>query len=270
MPAPSLALAQLLQSCASKRLLALGHHAPARAYASPFLHKQDAAEKIGLHVKPIEAAHFARRAEDAQRSWREPRNRAVRDIEHTRSLARRLARIPAFERLFLLMLGEFGRSPHVNAPRLGAFAAFARAGADELTLELGKPAKHSEHQPPVRGRRVRPCVAKRTEARALLGDLRQRVQEVACRTRETIKARHKQGVAVIKAAYRARQFGAFGLRPAGRLLENLLGSGGAKLLHLSVNALAVRRDSRVAVNHGFILHQTYATRKPLKINGLVL
>jgi hypothetical protein len=65
MPAPSLALAQLLQSCASKRfvVVALGHHVPARAYASPFLHKQDAAEKIGLHVKPIEAAHFARRAD---------------------------------------------------------------------------------------------------------------------------------------------------------------------------------------------------------------
>ena len=66
-------------------------------------------------------------------------------------------------------------------------------------------------------------------------------KKVARRTRETVKARHKQGVAVVKAAYRARQFGAFGFRPAGRFLENLLGSGGAQLLHLRVNALAVRR-----------------------------
>jgi hypothetical protein len=41
------------------------------------------------------------------------------------------------------------------------------------------------------------------EARALVGDLRQRVQEVARRARETVKARHKQGVAIVKAAYRA-------------------------------------------------------------------
>ena len=66
MPAPSLALAQVLQSCASRRLLALGHHAPARAYASPFLHKQDAAEKIGLHVKPIKAVHVAGRIDAAK------------------------------------------------------------------------------------------------------------------------------------------------------------------------------------------------------------
>src|SRR5208283_4936891 len=114
------------------------------------------------------------------------------------NLARRLARVTAFERLFLLMLGKFRRSPHVNAPRLGAFAAFARAGADQLALELGKPAKHGEHKPPVRRRGVRPRVAKRTEARALLGDLRQRVEKVARRTRETIKARHKQRVAVVE------------------------------------------------------------------------
>src|ERR1019366_258432 len=129
-----------------------------------------------------------------------PRYGAVRNIEHTRNLARRLARVAAFDRLFLLVLGELRRSPHVNAPRFGAFAAFARAGADQLALELGKPAKHSEHESPVRCRRVRPCVAKRTEARALLGDLRQRVEKVARRTRETIKARHKQGVAVVEGA----------------------------------------------------------------------
>jgi hypothetical protein len=106
--------------------------------------------------------------------------------------------------------------------------------------------------------------------RALLGDLRQRVQEVAGRTRQTIKARHKQGVAVVKAAYRARQLGAVGLRAAGRLLEHLLRSGGAQLLHLSVNALAVRRDAGIAENHGLIVHQTFATEKPFFIKGLIL
>jgi hypothetical protein len=40
----------------------------------------------------------------------------------------------------------------------GAAAAFARAGADQFALELGKPAEHGQHQAPVRGRRVGPCV----------------------------------------------------------------------------------------------------------------
>jgi hypothetical protein len=36
-------------------------HAPTRADAAPFLHNSEAAEQIGLHVEPIEAAHVARR-----------------------------------------------------------------------------------------------------------------------------------------------------------------------------------------------------------------
>jgi hypothetical protein len=57
----------------------------------------------------------------------------------------------------------------------GAAAAFAGAGADQFALELGKPAEHGQHQAPVRGRRVGPCVMQRTKARALAGDRRQRV-----------------------------------------------------------------------------------------------
>jgi hypothetical protein len=47
----------LRHCCERKRHIfeMLGHHAALRADASPFLHKQDAAEKIGLHVEPIEA-----------------------------------------------------------------------------------------------------------------------------------------------------------------------------------------------------------------------
>jgi hypothetical protein len=36
-----------------------------------------------------------------------PRYGAVRNIEHTRNLARRLARVAAVDRLFLLVLGFF-------------------------------------------------------------------------------------------------------------------------------------------------------------------
>src|SRR5208337_2280582 len=131
-----------------------------------------------------------------QRPSCQPRNRAVRDIEGARNFARRLASVAALDCFFFLVRCEFRRSPHVNASRLRALAAFAGASADQLALELGKPAQDGEHKPPVRSRRVRPCVAKGTKARALLGDLRQRVGKVARRTRETIKARDNQGVAV--------------------------------------------------------------------------
>ena len=40
-----------------------------------------------------------------------------------------------------------------------------------------------------------------------------------------------------------------GLGAARRLPENLLGSGGAQSLDLSVNALAVGRDAGIAENH---------------------
>src|SRR5208283_490911 len=48
--------------------------------------------------------------------------------------------------------------------------------------------KAASKAPPVRGR-VCPCAGEGTEARAIDGDLRQRVQQVAHRTRKTIKAR---------------------------------------------------------------------------------
>jgi hypothetical protein len=38
----------------------------------------------------------------------------------------------------LLVVGEFGLAPHLHALGLGAFAAFAGAGADQFAFELGK------------------------------------------------------------------------------------------------------------------------------------
>jgi hypothetical protein len=51
---------------AATRTSGFGHHAPAPADASPFLDKQDAAEKIGLHVEPVEAVHVAGRIDAAK------------------------------------------------------------------------------------------------------------------------------------------------------------------------------------------------------------
>jgi hypothetical protein len=50
----------------------------------------------------------------------------------------------------------------------------------------------------VRRSGVGPCVAKRTEARAALGDSRQCVEQIARRSREAVKARHEQHVARAK------------------------------------------------------------------------
>ena len=51
-----------------------------------------------------------------------------------------LAVVVAFDHLFLLMRREFRRPPHFHGVRPGAFAAFGRAAADEVAVELGKPA----------------------------------------------------------------------------------------------------------------------------------
>ena len=77
----------------------------------------------------------------------------------------------------------------------------------------------------------------------------ERVQKVARGSRQAVEARHKQRVAFAKAVDRAAQLRAVGLRAARRLPENLLGSGGAQSLDLSVNALAVSRNAGVAENH---------------------
>ena len=44
------------------------------------------------------------------------------------------------------MLAELGLVPHLHAFRLGACAAFARAGADQLALELSKTASKLNRQ----------------------------------------------------------------------------------------------------------------------------
>ena len=56
---PPLALGVFMQSSGGKRFIVvrLGYHAPLCADASPLLHEQDAAEKVRLHVEPVEAVH---------------------------------------------------------------------------------------------------------------------------------------------------------------------------------------------------------------------
>jgi hypothetical protein len=65
-----------------------------------------------------------------------------------------------------------------------------------------------------------------------------------------------------------RSCGPVGLGAARHFAEHLAAAGGSKLLNLGVNALAVRRDAGIAVNHGLILHQNSAPKKPNRFNAL--
>jgi hypothetical protein len=61
----------------------------------------------------------------------EPRNRPAGHVVTAANLRKRLfAMIAPLDRLALLVVGEFRLAPHLHALRLGAFAAFAGAGAD--------------------------------------------------------------------------------------------------------------------------------------------
>jgi hypothetical protein len=116
---------------------------------------------------------------------------------------------------------SFGLRPIFTPFAHGAGAAFAGAGADQLALELGKPAKHGQDQAPVRRGGVRPCVAKRTEARAAPGDRRERVEQVARRSREPVKPRDQKHVAGVELGEGATKLRAVGARAARRLADHL-------------------------------------------------
>jgi hypothetical protein len=52
------------------------------------------------------------------------------------------------------------RTAHLYAARFGTLTAFAGAcSTDEIPFELCQAAEHGQHEPPVRGRRVGPCIS---------------------------------------------------------------------------------------------------------------
>src|SRR6516162_2573418 len=63
-------------------------------------------------------------------SYREPRNRAVRDVEAFADVAHRLARIAALDRFRLLVWGELRLAPNLHSPRFRPLSAFSRARTD--------------------------------------------------------------------------------------------------------------------------------------------
>jgi hypothetical protein len=117
---------------------------------------------------------------------------------------------------------------------------------------------------------IGPCVAERSETGFPIGDRRERVQEVACRSRQAVEPRYHQHVAGDELAEHAAKLRPVGLGSARHFAEHFSRPGGAKLAHLCRLALPVRRYPRIAVNHGFILHRISEPKKGNFVNGLVL
>src|SRR5262249_37301881 len=151
----------------------------------------------------------------------------------------RLAGVQTPQRLLALMRRHLPRPTEANAARLGALAALTGARADQLTLELGKAAEDSEHQPAVSGRGVGPAVLQRLEAGAALADLAEHVEQVTRGSRQPIEPRDDQHVAVLELPDRLRQLGPVGLGTRNLFLEYLGAASGHELGVLAREILAV-------------------------------
>jgi hypothetical protein len=69
-----------------------------------------------------------------------------------------------------LVRSEFRLAAQPDAPCFSAFPALAGAGADQLSLKLGKAAQHGQHQAAMRRRGVGPSVGKGAESGSAIGN----------------------------------------------------------------------------------------------------
>ena len=75
-----------------------------------------------------------------------------------RHIGHRLTSSKALQRFLALMRRHLARTSEAHAAILRTLAALACASADQLTLELGKPAEDGQHQLAVRRRGVSPGI----------------------------------------------------------------------------------------------------------------
>jgi hypothetical protein len=102
------------------------------------------------------------------------------------------------------------------------------------------------------------------------GDRRERVQPVARRSGQPVKPRHHQHVARVELVEQPAKLRPVGLGSARHFAEHLARPMFPQFRYVSRDALAVRRYPRIAVNHGFILHQISAPKKRNRFKGLIL
>src|SRR3954451_22130022 len=93
--------------------------------------------------------------------------------------SRGLARVTAGQRLSLLMRGELWLAPERHASRPGPLPGFAGARSAQLTLGRGQATQDGQHEPAMRGLRIRPGVVQGAKASLLVADRREGVEEIA-------------------------------------------------------------------------------------------
>ena len=129
-------------------------------------------------------------------------------FRHAATLARyiglRFASGEPLEHFLPLMPVELGRTAKI-ARRGPRFLPSPGPGADQLALELGKIADNGQHQPTVRRRCIRPCILQRAEACVGLGDGVENVQQIACRSCQSVKPRDHEHVAALDGADKLAQ-----------------------------------------------------------------
>ena len=123
--------------------------------------------------------------------------------------------------------------------------------------ETRAPAKDGQHQPPVRRGGISPHISQGAEARPLVGNGLQGVQQVERRA----------GRSVERVDHPAK-LDATALRPARHFAVHLRRSGGGQRAGLRLDALAVRGDPCIPKNRAPVMRLTYGKENPFRINGL--
>src|SRR6266404_4493141 len=116
---------------------------------------------------------------------------------------------------------------------------------------------------------VGPCVAERSETGFPIGDRRERVQQVARRSRQPVEPRHQQHVASVELVEYPAKLRPVGLRSARHFTEHLARPVLPQRHNLSRDALAVSRYPCIAANHTPLMAVIYAKEKAFSIKALI-
>lgn len=179
-----------------------------------------------------------------------PTDGGLADPKDAREVPDAFALGPLFRHKGLLGGRQFRPAAELDAARLRAGAPLTRARTDEVTFKLGEAGQHRQHEPPVRGRGVRPCVSHGSELRILFGEGGDHIEQVPRRPGQAIEASDHQHIAGVERGNRPLQLCTVRLCTRGRLAEHFLAAGGSQLGHLRRDALTVGRNPCVAANHG--------------------
>lgn len=100
------------------------------------------------------------------------------DVVGAGDLADGLAGVAPAQGFLALVQGQLRLAAHPNTAGLRPFSSFSGPGPDQLPFEFRQAAEDGEHQPAVRRCGVGPAVTEGAEPGTLLGDGRQRVEQV--------------------------------------------------------------------------------------------